>query len=45
MRLLSGFIIRAYANLTTPRQLLEMIQDWQEQLAKTEPSRDLESPI
>ena len=45
MTLLSGFIIRPYANFTTPHQLLEMIQDWPEQMAKTDPSGDLESPI
>jgi len=45
MTLLSGFIIRPYANFTTPHQLLEMIQDWPEQLAKTDPSGNLESPI
>jgi hypothetical protein len=45
MTLLSGFIIRPYANFTTPQQLLEMIQDWPEQLAKTDPSGNLGSPI
>jgi len=45
MTLLAGFIIRPYDNFTTPRQLLEMIQDWPEQLAKTDPSGTLDSPI
>ena len=45
MTLLSGFIIRPYTNFTTPRQLLEMIQDWPGQIAKTDPSGNLESPI
>lgn len=43
--LLSGFLSRPYTNFATPRQMIEMIKDWPEQLAKTDPNKRFESPI
>jgi hypothetical protein len=45
MTLLPGFLIRPFTNFTTPHQLLEMILNWPEQLADTDPSGTLGSPI
>jgi hypothetical protein len=43
--LLPGFLGRPFTNCVPPKQLIQMIKDWPEQLAKSDPDKTLESPI
>jgi hypothetical protein len=43
--LLAAFLGRPFSNFTTPLQLVKMIKDWPQQLAKADPNKKLESPI
>jgi hypothetical protein len=45
MTLVGGFLGRPFTNCVPPKQLIQMIRDWPEQLAKSDPDKQLESPI
>jgi hypothetical protein len=45
MTLLAGFLARPYSNFVTPQQMIQLIKDWPQQDAKTDPDKKLESPI
>jgi hypothetical protein len=45
LTLLAGFLGRPFTNCTPPKQLIEMIKGWPEQIAKSDPDKTLESPI
>jgi hypothetical protein len=45
MTLVGGFLGRPFTNCVPPKQLIQMIKDWPEQLAKSDPDKKLESPL